>query len=350
MRRRAGSRRPRDEGEAKHRIMADPTNRPIHPLLIAIPILDDWESVDPLIRGIGRVLASGNLRASVLVVDDGSTERPARDFLSGDLGGIDGVEVLELNRNLGQQRAIAVAMVWIRQNRPDATLLIMDGDGQDRAEDIPRLLARFDAGNGRAIVFAERTRRSESPLFQFFYHLYRVVHVILTGYRVRVGNFSVLPGDLAEGLVVTPELWNHYAASVLRGKLPHVLVPTHRGKRLRGRSRMNFVSLVTHGLSAISVYGEIVGTRLLVMAGLLIAVALAAVGGMMALAFLSETVVPWWGVFSLGAVAVLALQSGTMAAAFAFLTLGSRHYATFLPIRDCGYFVGRLWKVGGGGL
>ena len=60
------------------------------------------------------------------------------------------------------------------------------------------------------------------------------------------------------------ELWNHYAAAVLKTRLPYTSVPTIRGRRLQGDSRMGFVSLAVHGLSALSVFSDTLGVRLLV--------------------------------------------------------------------------------------
>jgi hypothetical protein len=86
------------------------------------------------------------------------------------------------------------------------------------------------------------------------YWFYKIAHRILTGVNIRVGNFSILPSSYLTTLVVMSELWNHYATSVFRSGLPVTTIPIPRGYRDAGRSRMNFVSLVVHGLSAISVF------------------------------------------------------------------------------------------------
>lgn len=39
--------------------------------------------------------------------------------------------------------------------------------------------------------------------------------------------------------------------------------PASTGNRLSGASKMNFAALLVHGLSALSVFGDIVGARLL---------------------------------------------------------------------------------------
>ena len=113
-------------------------------------------------------------------------------------------------------------------------------------------------------MFAERTRRSETWFFQLCYRVYQALHWMLTGIRVRVGNFSIIPRSLLSRLVVVSELWNHYAAAVFKSKLPFGSIKTKRAERLGGHSRMDFVGLVIHGLSALSVHGERIGVRLIV--------------------------------------------------------------------------------------
>jgi polyisoprenyl-phosphate glycosyltransferase len=129
---------------------------------------------------------------------------------------------------------------------------------------VPRLVAQLQRDKATAIVFAERRRRSEGLLFTILYHTYRLMHKVLTGVSVRVGNFSAVPRHLLSSIVAVSELWNHYAAAVVKARLPYTTIPTRRGTRLHGRSSMRFVSLVTHGLSAMSVFGDAIGVRLLI--------------------------------------------------------------------------------------
>src|SRR5262249_11380704 len=117
----------------------------------------------------------------------------------------------------------------------------------------------------------------EHAAFRILYQIYRGIHRILTGDSVRVGNFSILPFAALERLSVTAEIWNHYAAAVIRSGVPWISIPIARGKRSTGDSKMNFIGLLLHGLSAFFVYGEIVGARLLVGIGLLIALGIVAV-------------------------------------------------------------------------
>jgi hypothetical protein len=236
---------------------------------------------------------------------------------------------LALRRNVGHQRAIAIALAFVDEQRSPDTLVVMDGDGEDAPEDVPRLLACLSENDQRMVVFAERTRRSESLTFRVFYALYRWAHRLLTGIPVRVGNFSVIPARELRRLVVVSELWNHYAAAVFKARLPRASIPTVRAPRLAGQSRMNFVDLVTHGLSALSVHSELIGVRLLV--GTTIGVA--AVGSAVLAAFGLR-------LFTLLAM-ILLLQAMAFASLFAFLVLHARSQPTFIPVRDYRFFVER---------
>ena len=109
----------------------------------------------------------------------------------------------------------------------------MDADGEDAAEDVPRLVAALGAGEA-AIVFAGRSARSEGPLFRVFYEIYRLMHRLLTGRRIWFGNFSIVPARLLPRLVLLSELWNHYPSAVVKARIPFTSIPLPRAPRLGG--------------------------------------------------------------------------------------------------------------------
>ncbi len=199
----------------------------------------------------------------------------------------------------------------------------MDGDGEDDPADVPRLLERLEREDRGRIVFAERTRRSESLVFRFFYGLYRGLHHLLTGQKVRVGNFSAIPRRRLSSLVVVSELWNHYAAAVIRSRQPYSTMPTRRAKRLRGRSTMNFVSLVTHGLSAISVQSDVVGVRLFVLSVLLALATTIGIAAAVIVRLTTDWGVPGWATSAVGLLTILLSQAVMGTLVFSFMSLGA---------------------------
>jgi glycosyltransferase involved in cell wall biosynthesis len=320
---------------------------PPRDIIIMIPVFNDWGSLSLLLPRLDAALASRFLTVDVFVIDDGSTEEPENGFAQGAFPSLRRIDVLRLRRNLGHQRAIAVGLAYLEDSLSADVVLIMDGDGEDDPADVPRLLERLEEEAGEMIVFAERARRSESVLFRIFYGLFKLMHVLLTGKRVRVGNFSAIPRRRLSSLVVVAELWNHYAAAVFRSHQPYCMIPTRRARRLSGSSTMNFVSLVTHGLSAISVYSDVVGVRLLVMAILMAFFTFAGVIAAVSIRFATNLAIPGWANYTVGILLILFVQAIISAFAFSFVILGSRHGMTFLPRRDYGFFIGSVWTCCG---
>ncbi len=309
------------------------------PILVLTPVYNDWHAAAAMLGALDAELARAGRRAEVVMVDDGSPEPCDPALFDTPRAAIGRLWRLELRRNLGHQRAIAVGQVHLLTSARFGALVVMDADGEDLPSDVPRLLDRFEALGGGTVVFAERMKRSEGPVFATLYWLYRAVHPVLTGVRVRVGNFSVLPRSAVERLTLMPELWNHYAASVFKARLAHAMVPTRRGTRAAGRTSMNFVSLVVHGLSAISVYSEIVGVRFLIATGILLGL----LCGLVVVALAAG--LGAWAWIVAGLLLVLAVQVGSLSLFFVFGALGGRQGASFIPARECGIFVRGLHEL-----
>lgn len=247
-------------------LLTDMTASTGHKLLVITPVFNDWECLDLILPRIDSALSRHDAIASatVLVIDDASTKPASLDF---DLKGaacIDTVKVLRLRRNLGHQRAIGIGLTYAQDKLEYDIVVVMDADGEDRPEDIPRLIDELIAEEYDRIVFAERGRRTESSLFQFFYHAYRLIHRVLTGIPVRVGNFSVIPARHMQAFAVISETWSHYAAAIYAAGIPRSQIPIARGDRLAGKPTMNFTALVMHGLSALAVHGAVIGVRMLI--------------------------------------------------------------------------------------
>jgi glycosyltransferase involved in cell wall biosynthesis len=328
----------------EHRAVAQ--DQGVQQLLLVIPVFNDWESFATLLTCLDQALAQAGMQATVLGVDDGST-RPdrMRTLIEHSFQAIAPVHLLRLRRNLGHQRAIAIGLAYAQAHYVADMVVVMDSDGEDTPEETIRLIRACAANHYEKIVFARRAQRSESWLFRSFYWVYRKTYRLLTGADIRVGNFSVIPFALLHRLVSVSEIWSHYAAGVLRSRLPHVDIPTCRGYRYHGKSTMNFVALVTHGLSAIAVHGEIVGARLLVASCLLIGMAMAGLVAIIGVRLLTNWAIPGWSSYLAVALISVILQAFIMSVAFMFLVLVGRNNTSFLPHRDYEHFVLRVDEV-----
>lgn len=307
-------------------------------LTILIPVYDDWEAVALVLPVLDEALRDHG-PAQVLLVDDGSAQPPPTRLEGFAPRSLERVRCLRLRRNLGHQRAIAVGLGWIAAEIDPPAVVVMDGDGEDSPKDVPRLIDECRRNDDARVVFAGRKRRSETAIFRAFYFVYRMMHRVFIGHSVRVGNFSVVPRSCLHRLIVVSELWNHYAASVFKARLPRTEIPTTRGRRLTGKSTMNFVSLATHGLSAVSVFGEILGTRLLILSSVFIGLSLVGITAIAAANFTNALTLPSWTPLVLILLVVLFFQALFGSMLFAFIALGGRSDIGFLPLRDYPFFV-----------
>jgi glycosyltransferase involved in cell wall biosynthesis len=307
--------------------------------VIMIPIYNDWAALEQHLTNLDLELQNRGFTADLMIVDDGSTSPPPSGLLDQAYRALDRINLLTLRRNLGHQRAIAIGLAYLEATTTHKAVVVMDGDGEDDPADVPRLLETCLEQRCERIVFAERSKRSESVSFRVFYALYKLVHLCLTGIRVRVGNFSVIPRERLCSMVVVSELWNHYAAAVFKSRQPISFLPACRARRLDGRSTMNFVDLVAHGLAAISVYGEIVGVRLLVLACLLVLFALAGIVSAVVVRLATSWAIPGWATSAVGILLVVLLMGIMLAFLFSFIILVGRQGLTFLPTRDYVHFI-----------
>ena len=311
-------------------------------LVIAMPVRNDWQAAWQLCCQIDLVLREErDVHASVLWIDDGSLRRATSADIRTELQALERISVLELRRNLGHQRAIAVALAYLQQRMNADGVVLMDADGEDPPEQILTLVKAGQGAEGPVAVFAERGKRLQTLVFRAFYQIYRLAHHVLTGRDIRFGNFSYVPWCFLETLVVFPELWNHYAATFIKSGLPYVRVRVDRAKRLTGRSQMNFVDLVVHGLSGLFANQEIVGTRVLIM---ILLGSLTLVSGLAAAGAAELSTVrgfPVWLAIVAGLLVLLAGQALIAAFVLVFSITMNRSQLGFLPIRDYAHFIRR---------
>lgn len=314
----------------------------VHKILILIPVFNDWEAVTHLLGRLDSVLIP-ECQAHILIVDDASTASvDSSNVTLPALRNINQVSVIELRRNFGHQRAIVLGLAYIAENIKCHAVVVMDGDGEDDPRDVPKLIEKCASEGYKRMVFAHRAKRSEGLVFRFFYNLYKWFYKALTGQRIRVGNFSVVPFELLRRLVVVSEVWNHYAVGSLKAKLPYVEVSTRRGARLTGKPQMNFPALVTHGLSAISVYSELVGVRLLIASSILIFLAFAGIVVVVIIKFTTTLAIPGWATYFVASLTIILVQALSLSLFFVFVVLSARNNAISLPLRDYSLFIDRV--------
>lgn len=307
-------------------------------LVIVIPSYNDWEALEKLLLLIDEIILTQGLNLEVVIVDDYST-KPVPSSLSRVRRQIQAVYLLRLRRNLGHQRAIAVGLSYIYRHLNCDLVVVMDGDGEDSPFAIERLLNISEKTGNNKIIFAKRCQRSESNTFKFFYFVYKQLYQLLIGREISVGNFSLIPASLLKNVVIVSEIWNHYSSGIYRSRISYLEVDVPRSKRLGGNSKMSLVSLVTHGLSSIAVYGDIVGTRILLSIVVLLVILLLTLCFVILVRILTDWAIPGWTTYVSGLLIISLLQLVLMGTAFSMLLLSARNSFSFIPVRDYRYYV-----------
>ncbi|NUM87724.1 MAG: glycosyltransferase family 2 protein [Bdellovibrionales bacterium] len=292
---------------------------------LLIPVFNDWASLDKLLKDLDAQAATlPGTDFHAMVINDGST---LAGTPSGPWPHLRGVEVADLVANFGHQRALACGLGLAAGGEVDQ-ILLMDGDGEDRPEDIPSLLA---ASGDSHIAVARRKKRSEGPGFRAGYLLYKWLFLLATGRWIYFGNFMTIPRTLAEPLSHSPHAGNHLAAAIMRLRLPVQAVDVARGRRFDGKSQMSYVTLVLHGLSAISVFAEMVLTRTLLFLGALAGASALGLLTVAAVRSFTDLAIPGWATYVSLALLALIFQAMMGALFLTFLSLALRQIPAWIP-------------------
>lgn len=309
-------------------------------IIILIPVYNDGESLSLLLEKLAVALSSIPGSAfSVLAVDDGSN-----DILPLHSSPTLPIQVLHLHRNTGHQKAIAIGLAYIHENLEVGRVLVMDADGEDNPADAVRLLYRSDSEPGN-IIFARRTSRQEGRRFRFFYRLYKILFRLLTGKYIAFGNFMVIPKPLLDKAVYYPEIWNHVAGGILKTGLPYTAIPADRDKRYAGVSKMNFSSLLLHGLGAIAVFVEVIATRLLIFSLILIGISVLTILVLVGIRTFTDWAIPGWTSTVISAMLIILLQSFLLSLFTIFLYLSSQSQRKFIPALHYKDYTGSLETI-----
>jgi glycosyltransferase involved in cell wall biosynthesis len=307
-------------------------------IVIVTPVYNDWVSVNRLIREIDTAPSLDGLQIHMIVVNDGSTDRSGIDRSIGKLKRIRAIETIELVTNLGHQRALAVGLVHAAGLSDVDAVIVMDADGEDRPEELQNLIAAWRS-KPDAVICAQRARRSEGITFRLYYHIYKFAFRMLTGTIIDFGNFCLIPKPLLRYIVSNGNTWNNLAAMLVRSRLPCVKVPTIRGERYAGQSKMNLISLILHGLSAIAVYCDVALARLLMLMVVSCGLAIFGVVAVTMLRFLTDLAVPGWASNVVGSLLIILLQSFIFSAISIFLLLNTRSSRSIIPAVEAQYYI-----------
>ena len=218
---------------------------------IIIPVYNDWQSVFKLLDEINNLPLGQEFEISVYIINDSSNfDRP--DF-NKSLENINAIKIFNMKKNQGHARCIATGLKYILEKDEFDYVIPMDGDGEDRPEEIKLFIDQIKNSNGKPIV-GERVKRSEKIIFKVCYQLHKLITLAFTGKSIKFGNYTCLPKSTVEKMVKEKATWNSFSGSLKKIENKMISTPSIRGQRYFGPSKMSFINLIKHSLSIISVF------------------------------------------------------------------------------------------------
>ena len=221
---------------------------------ILIPIYNDWQSVFKLIDEVNSLSIDQKFEVSIIIVNDGSNHDRQEDEKI--LNNIYSVKILNMKMNQGHARCIATGLKYIYEKEDFDYVIPMDGDGEDKPEEIIEFLNQIKNSNDKPVV-GERIKRSENSLFKICYQLHKLITFTFTGKTINFGNYSLLPKTTVEKMINEKATWNSFSGALIKVENDLTSIPSTRGNRYFGPSKMSFYSLIKHSLSIISVFRKI---------------------------------------------------------------------------------------------
>ena len=226
--------------------------------VILIPIYNDRESLKLLIENINNEIKDLNHEISIVVINDASSQQIIDTYSN--IENISSLEIINMKENRGHARCIASGLKYILEKKKFDYVIPMDGDGEDRPEEIKNFIQVSEQSEEKSII-GERVKRSEGLLFKMCYQFHKFLTLAFTGQSIKFGNFTCLTKSTIKKLIDEKATWNSFSGSLKKIEKDFLSIPSIRGKRYQGPSQMSFFNLLKHSLSIISVFRKTVLIR-----------------------------------------------------------------------------------------
>lgn len=297
---------------------------------IVTPVYNDWECLNYLVSDIAKTLENTVAKIHVLAVNDCSTELPP-EVIS--LPPNVTLERIDLITNIGHQRAIVIGLCHCFEKDIDTDfIIVMDSDGEDKPTYIMDLIGKCESSGGKKVIFAKRAKRSETWMFKRFYAIYKFVFKLLTGASISFGNFSCIPKSILFRICNEPNFWNHYSSAMIKSKIPFDNIPTERGERYTGTSKMNFNNLILHGLSSLSVYIESIIVRILKLNFIVFLLLITSFISVTYIKYFTTLAIPGWATYIFGFLFSVLITIGLFSLLIILTHLNSRNKPIVGPL------------------
>ena len=163
------------------------------------------------------------------------------------------IKIINMKENRGHAKCNASGLKYIFEKEEFDYVIPMDGDGEDRPEEIKNFVDYIGYTSDKPIV-GERIKRSEDLFFKFCYSVHKILTFAFTGQSIKFGNYTCLPKLSVEKMINDKATWSSFSGALAKVEKEKSIVPSIRGSRYFGPSKMSFKNLIIHSLAIISVF------------------------------------------------------------------------------------------------
>lgn len=214
--------------------------------IILIPLYNDWESLNKLLKQIDDCLNEYDVSSNeIVIINDCSNIK--ENIFKNNLNNLKNIKIINLNKNLGSQKAIAIGLFHLSSNKEkNYFVTIMDSDGEDNPKEISRMLDAAKLNND-SIITSNRKKREESFVIKFMYKIHLILTFIFSTNWVSFGNFSTFHCKNLSKILEKNDSWYAHSSSILQ-KCKIKRLYAKREKRYFGKSKLNLLMLIEHSL------------------------------------------------------------------------------------------------------
>ena len=218
---------------------------------ILIPVYNDWKSLKKLLNNINNIIKDiPNTEFNCVIINDCSLTGNSGIQIPSD---ITSIKIIHMNKNRGHARCNAFGIKYLSKTLDQGYVILMDGDGEDRPEELRLLVNKVFLEPNKSVV-AKRVKRSEGPFFKLLYQVHKYLTLVTTGKLINFGNYSCLTKVDLEILSTKASLWSSFSGSFKKYVKKYNEINSFRGERYFGPSQMSLFKLTIHSLSIIAVF------------------------------------------------------------------------------------------------
>jgi len=225
---------------------------------ILIPNYNDWKSVFKLLENIDLEISDWDAEVSILIINDASTEKMSENNFN--FKNIKSTKIVNMKENRGHQRSTAAGLKYISEKEDFDYVIPMDGDGEDRPEELNLLFSKMNKYPDKVIT-ANRVKRSEGLIFRFCYATHKHLTFFFTGNAIKFGNYTCLPKIVVNNMIKDASTWSSFSGTLVKICKDRFSIPSIRGTRYFGPSKMSYFALIKHSLSINAVFKKTVIIR-----------------------------------------------------------------------------------------